>query len=242
MNTERRLRARNLVGAASVPAIAIRYRDENGLARVAGGAVVGIEDAGTIGAYGVAIDQRYTLLENAMRDYFEEKWGKGLFVENGKVQIEGTPYFYYFAKFDPSRTVAADKLAEFKSDSNFYDTWEADLRAWRTYWVDLRDSKPVPLLTAPFIKDDLDRYDTVQREWQKKADARGIKTAAAPLPPKTDIGGNPLSTFGNVKDLVGNITFVVGLGFVFYIFTMFIAPPLLSGAARTKEGYRAVRG
>lgn len=209
-----------------------------------GGAKVGIETAATIGAYGGAIDGRYTLLEDELRSFYMEKWGKDLFVIKGEVPIIGTSYVYYIAGFNPTKEAAipADRLADYKADKNFYDTWELDLKDWRVYWADLRDSVPVPLLTAPFIADKLAAYDAKQRDWQKLADGRGIKTTTPPAPPKTDKDGNLIGSFGGLGDLAKNITWIVGLGLVFYVFTMFIAPPLLSGAARTKEGYRGLRG
>lgn len=208
--------------------------------RRAPGARVGIETAGTIGAYGSAIDNHYTSLEGELRDHYEAKWGKDLFVIRGKIPIPNTEYFYYFVEFNPTKlsTIPAEKLNEYRADKNFFSTWETDLQEWRTYWVDIVDSVPVPLLTAPFIKDKLDVYETKYRGWQKLAADAGVKTVVAPLPPKVDADGNPLDGFSG---LLKNITWVIGLGFVFYIFTMFIAPPLLSGAARTKEGYRGLR-
>ncbi len=209
-----------------------------------GGARVGIEDSATIGAYGTAIDGRYTLLEEELRTHYRSKWGADLFIVKGEIPVPKTEVVYTIAQFNPAKesVIPPERLADYRADRNFYTTWELDLENWRIYWADMRDSVPVPLLTAPGIKDKLDQYDQTQREWQKKADGIGVKTTTPPTPPKTDKDGNVLDSFDGFNSLLKNITWVVGLGFVFYIFTMFIAPPLLSGAARTKEGYRGLRG
>lgn len=215
-----------------------------------GGARVGYESGTTVRAYAREVDARYDLLDEELRSRLTDKWGAGTFIVSERFGeptlynqsgFDSTGYKYSYV-FNPAKTavIPADRLADFKSDKEFFSSWTGALNGWRTYYVPLVQKWLAPgWLEATGEHDKIASYDAIQRDWQKLASDRGIKTTTPPKPPVLDENGNPLDSFSG---LMKNITWVIGLGFVFYIFTMFIAPPLLSGAARTKEGYRGLRG
>lgn len=219
--------------------------------RRAPGARVGYESETTIRAYAREVDARYDLLDEELRRRFIEKWGAGTFIVSESfgdpllgdkgLGFDSTGYKYSYV-FNPAKTavIPADRLKDYSSDKEFYTSWVGALNGWRFYYVETSQKKfIVPgIFEASGEHDKIASYDLIQRDWQKLASERGIKTTTPPKPPVVDENGNPLDGFSG---LLKNITWVIGLGFVFYIFTMFIAPPLLSGAARTKDGYRGLR-
>lgn len=215
-----------------------------------GGARVGWESTDTVAAYATLVDQRYDLLDEELRDRLTTKWGEGTFVVRGKIgqpslssKIGFDKAGYKFSyMFNPEKkaVIPADRLADYTSDREFYASWTTALSSWRSYYISVLPKWLAPgWLEASGERDKVASYDVILRDWQKLAADRGFKTTVPPQPPAVDENGNPLDSFSG---LMKNITWVIGLGFVFYIFTMFIAPPLLSGAARTKEGYRGLRG
>jgi hypothetical protein len=215
-----------------------------------GGARVGYESGTTVRAYATEVDARYDLLDEELRSRLTDKWGAGTFVVSGtfgdpllytQTGFDSTGYKYSYA-FNPAKAavIPVARLADFNSDKEFFTSWTGALNGWRTYFVPTIQKWFAPgWIEASGERDKIASYDLIQRDWQKLASDRGIKTTVPPKPPVVDENGNPLDSFSG---LMKNITWVIGLGFVFYIFTMFIAPPLLSGAARTKEGYRGLRG
>jgi len=223
---------------------------------VRGGARVGYETTGTVGAYAGEIDKRYDLLDYEIRTKFAAKWGAGTFVVKGKfgdadfgkggvadgglVGFDASGFKYSYA-FSPEKeaVIPADRLADYKSDREFYASWDGALGGWRSYYVSLLSKSLAPgWLEASGEHDKVVSYDVIHRDWQKLASDRGIQTTTPPAPPQTDEFGNPLDGFSG---LMKNLVWIVGAGVGFYVFTMFIAPALLGGAARTKEGYRQVR-